>query len=272
MLYGDSMEHYFLPLPPSAKIAKEIGCKHYFTGKPCPYGHVSYRYAGAFACRDCSQNRNEKFRKENPDEYEARKKRCVENRVWDDKARERCKLYRKRNPEKVKKWKRDYRKRNPEAAYASVRQWLDKNPGYTKQKSREQRERDPDGIRQYMREYKKQRLEDDPGFAMSCTVRSILRRTLKATNQRKTNNTVKILGYDGDQLRDHLERHMLPGMTWENYGDEWHIDHTISVAEYIRLGVTDPAVINALSNLMPMWAKDNISKSDGFSLSHPVLE
>lgn len=264
--------NHFLPLPTSQKLAKQLGIKRYFNGRPCPQGHISYRYTASHGCAECAQARNVRFREENPAEYEARKRRAVENREWTAEDSERYRLYRKRNPEKVKQWKRDYRKRNPEAAYASVRQWLDKNPGYTKESSQRQRDRDPDGIRAYMREYRKQRMQDDPDFVMSCKVRDILRRTLLATNQEKNNATSAMLGYTSEDLRRHLERHMLGGMNWDNYGSEWHIDHTVSIAEHIRLGVTDPAIINSLSNLMPMWAEDNMKKSDGFSLSSPVVQ
>jgi len=265
------METHFLPLPDSRNTAIRLRINRYFTGNPCPKGHFSYRYTSSYGCGDCLQERNVDLRENNPDEYERRKRRAVENREWSKKESEASRLYRKRNSEKVKQWKRDYRQRNPDAAYASVRQWLDKNPGYTKEASRRQREKDADGVRDYMRKYKKQRLNDDPDFAMSCKTRDILRRTLITTNQNKDNATAKMLGYNGETLRAHLEKHMLPGMTWENYGIDWHIDHTISVAEYIRLGVKDPAIINALSNLMPMWADDNASKGDSFALSSPVL-
>lgn len=48
-------------------------------------------------------------------------------------------------------------------------------------------------------------------------------------------------------------------MTWENWG-EWHIDHIKPVAQFIREGITCPKQINALSNLRPLWAHDNLSK------------
>lgn len=50
-----------------------------------------------------------------------------------------------------------------------------------------------------------------------------------------------------------------PGMSWDNRG-EWHIDHIKPVCIFIREGETDPAVINALSNLRPLWAEENLSR------------
>lgn len=51
---------------------------------------------------------------------------------------------------------------------------------------------------------------------------------------------------------------------------EWHVDHIIPVSELVRCGVTDPAKINALENLRPMWAKDNMSKGANFALAPPT--
>jgi hypothetical protein len=44
-------------------------------------------------------------------------------------------------------------------------------------------------------------------------------------------------------------------MTWANYGlgrDKWQIDHIRPVSSFDP--TTHPSVVNALSNLRPMWA------------------
>lgn len=75
----------------------------------------------------------------------------------------------------------------------------------------------------------------------------------------KKGRTEDILGYSRDQLVLHLEKQFLKGMSWENKG-EWHIDHIIPIAEHLKNGVTDPAVINCLTNLRPIWADANLRK------------
>lgn len=63
-----------------------------------------------------------------------------------------------------------------------------------------------------------------------------------------------------DQLKTHLEKQFLPGMAWENYG-KWHIDHIRPRRLFDR---TEEGVKASwcLSNLRPLWAADNIRKSD----------
>ena len=72
------------------------------------------------------------------------------------------------------------------------------------------------------------------------------------------------LPYSAEQLRQRLEMNMQAGMTWANYGSEWHIDHKKPVRRFYEQGISDPAIVNALSNLRPMWAADNLKKGSRF--------
>lgn len=58
-------------------------------------------------------------------------------------------------------------------------------------------------------------------------------------------------------------------MTWENYGPVWHIDHEVPLAVH---NYRTPEDIDfkrawAMTNLKPLWGKDNMSK--GAKLSAP---
>lgn len=70
-----------------------------------------------------------------------------------------------------------------------------------------------------------------------------------------------ILGYSSDDLRAHLERQFAKGMSWDNYG-EWHVDHIVPVAsfEFDSADHPDFAACWSLTNLQPLWARDNIAK------------
>lgn len=69
-------------------------------------------------------------------------------------------------------------------------------------------------------------------------------------------------GYSEQELKSHLESLFAKGMSWDNYGFYgWHIDHIKPIKAFAEGGVTDPKVINALSNLQPLWAIDNLRKS-----------
>lgn len=72
-----------------------------------------------------------------------------------------------------------------------------------------------------------------------------------------------MVDYTCAELMDHLERQFLPGMSWDNFGD-WHIDHIIPIASFNFASPDDEEfkVCWALSNLRPLWKKENLSKSD----------
>ncbi len=73
------------------------------------------------------------------------------------------------------------------------------------------------------------------------------------------------LDYTQTELMSHLESSFLPGMSWNNYGrgfGKWSIDHTIPVSRF-ELG-TDLKIVNALSNLKPMWFVENSRKGNRF--------
>lgn len=79
----------------------------------------------------------------------------------------------------------------------------------------------------------------------------------------KTDRTHKLLGYTVDDLKKHLESKFLEGMLWNNYGD-WVVDHIKPIAQFAKEGISDSKTINALSNLQPLWAKDNMKKHDKY--------
>lgn len=68
--------------------------------------------------------------------------------------------------------------------------------------------------------------------------------------------------YTLEELMAHLERQFLPGMTWDNRR-QWHIDHIVPLASFTFTSPDDPEfrAAWALTNVRPLWAKDNIRKS-----------
>jgi len=72
-----------------------------------------------------------------------------------------------------------------------------------------------------------------------------------------------LVGYTVDQLKKHLEKRFILGMSWEHFlAGELHIDHKIPIAAF---NFSKPEDLDfkrcwALKNLQPMWAKENIRK------------
>ena len=92
--------------------AKKKGLKEYYTGKPCPKGHISVRVVSSRTCKIC----------------------------YNESCRKATEKYRKKNPDKIKKYyeenkkyflavQKENRKNNPEKYRKAIRRCIDKNPG-----------------------------------------------------------------------------------------------------------------------------------------------
>jgi hypothetical protein len=78
-------------------------------------------------------------------------------------------------------------------------------------------------------------------------------RTLRATGKRKMIPSAQYLGYD---------KHEFLRVVGAKPSPDHQLDHIVPVVEFIRRGITDPAIINALPNLRFIPAEENRKKSD----------
>ncbi len=76
----------------------------------------------------------------------------------------------------------------------------------------------------------------------------------------------RLVGYTCDDLMRHLESLFLPGMTWENSGREWHIDHIRPRSSFSYSEPSDPEFLEcwSMSNLQPLWKIDNLKKGSKY--------
>ncbi len=88
--------------------ALAAGGKTYFTGKPCPQGHISKRYVISMACVVCDRLRTSAWRLANLERSRLRSAAWYEGHK--EKRRAEAVAYRKTNPEKTRasttKWRR----------------------------------------------------------------------------------------------------------------------------------------------------------------------
>lgn len=112
-----------------------------------------------------------------------------------------------------------------------------------------------------MRRWASEQRSANPKFRLKQAISAYLYWCLKGGKRGR--RAEDILGFSIDELRCHLERQFTSGMTWDNYG-QWHVDHILPVASFSFATPDDPGfrACWALTNLRPLWAKDNIRKSD----------
>jgi hypothetical protein len=86
----------------------------------------------------------------------------------------------------------------------------------------------------------------------------------------KSGHALELLGCSINYFRQHLESQFVEGMNWSNhgqgYGDkdmqEWHIDHIYPLASFDLTKPSEQRIACHWSNQQPMWAKENLEKSD----------
>ncbi len=73
---------------------------------------------------------------------------------------------------------------------------------------------------------------------------------------------VSLTGFTANELMAHLEPMFRDGMTWENYGWFWHVDHKRPMVSFDFSSPSDDAFKQcwSLSNLQPLLAKENLKK------------
>jgi hypothetical protein len=103
-----------------------------------------------------------------------------------------------------------------------------------------------------------ERSKQKPMFRLVQRIRAGLRQSLHGSKQARTE---EMLGYRVADLRKHLERQFLRGMSWNNMG-EWHIDHIVPVSAFNFSSHLDEDFKRcwSLANLRPLWAEDNLRK------------
>lgn len=122
-------------------------------------------------------------------------------------------------------------------------EWERKNPEKAKAKHKKNRDR--------RRSTGKGRLRHSFSSLMSCRL-----------SGKSNKETFKAVSYSLKELMNHLESKFQPGMSWDNYG-KWEVDHCVPDCAFEYTSIKDQSFQDcwALSNLQPLWAKDNKIKN-----------
>jgi hypothetical protein len=112
------------------------------------------------------------------------------------------------------------------------------------------------------RTWRKEWLKKNPSARLAVHQRARIYAALRRGWIKKSANTRDLLGCGYPELRAYLESQFRPGMTWENYGPVWHVDHRKPCASF---DLTDPVQQQACfhhTNLQPLFAEENLKKGD----------
>lgn len=235
--------------------ARKKNMNKFYTGVKCNNGHLSQRYVSDGKCVQCVSERNSK-------RYDAEERRERHQRYYSENAHV-VKDYQMKNREYILNKKKEYRLKNKEEINRKKRKWNKLNKNHI----RKYKERNDVHIREqnqlYYRANKKRiskRVKEyNKKNPLNNFVRSTLRRIERAKGVERIKRAELDVGYTQSEFKKHIETLFKEGMSWNNRS-EWHIGHIKPISVFIKEGVTDLKIINALSNLQPLWAKENMEK------------
>lgn len=101
--------------------------------------------------------------------------------------------------------------------------------------------------------------KNSPLAVMQSRLSRLHRHALAQVGAIKKSPTFEQLGYTVSDFVAHIERQFMSGMNWSNM-KEWQIDHITPISNAKTF--EDVVALNQLSNLRPMWARENNAKKN----------
>ena len=214
-------------------------------------------------CRECNRAYEAEWRAANPEAHKAKVRRWASRNgskieeyreAYRDRRREVDAAWQQANRDKVNEKSRRWRERNREKVSAYNRQYRADNAEFVAAAKRLWNERNPDAVANHGAKRRA-----NPKYKLEATIRSRMHATL--AKGAKSASTFEMLGYSLNDLRAHLERQFICGMSWANFG-KWHVDHILPLSsfEYEAPDCPEFRAAWALSNLRPLWGEENIKK------------
>lgn len=158
---------------------------------------------------------------------------------------QKCAEYRERNREKTREAVRAWRQANPDKDAAAARRWAQANP---------------ERVRETKRQYSARRRRTDLQYRLRGCLRTRLLSALKL--QKATRRTSALaVGCTLEELRAHLEAQFRDGMTWDNHGTVWEIDHIYPLSKIDLSTEEGQRRACHYSNLQPLLVAENRRKA-----------
>lgn len=171
------------------------------------------------------------------------------------------KIYREKNPEDIKEYNKKYYSEHSENSKRRYSEWVKNNYNYRVSYIKKWKDENSENIRNYYR-YK---YHSDKIYKLITNVRGRINQFLKTKKIMKKNKTFEMVGCKPEFLREYIEKKFTIGMSWDIMGKEIHIDHIIPLSS----AKTEDEVLKLChyTNLQPLWAKDNLKKSNKILIS-----
>lgn len=225
----------------SLSEAAAKGLRRYFTGRPCPRGHISERFVSSHGCIACMAERQVEERAKRPQAVAARNAK-----------------YRERYKEARQRATREWRNASHDHLLQYGKTYRAKNKAERNAKARADYYANRERRIEVSVEWVRNHLRTDAQFKLKHNLRARIRVALR--RRQKGGSAIHALGAAIDVVVRHIERMFAPGMNWENWGKKWHLDHIRPLSSF---DLSDPAQFSEAANylnLRPIWKQENLKK------------
>jgi hypothetical protein len=173
--------------------------------------------------------------------------------------------------EKGKEWRKKYDKseiaKETYSRYSKSKKGRDRaKKFYDSEKGQEYHKnyRSREDLKSVRAKYTRDWRNNNPSAKIADNLRRRLNKSIeRGQMNKKSDSTMSLVGCSPKMLIDHLESLFTEGMSWDNYGiDGWHIDHILPCASFDLNDPLQQIKCFHYTNLQPLWALDNIKKSD----------
>jgi hypothetical protein len=204
-------------------------------------------------CKGCKNKTSFNWRINNPSKNQAAQD------IWRAAHPGYSNNWRLSHPERMKELTKKWELKHPEKRSVITAKYREANMEKIKTATKKWRTNNPEVVRA---------IEKRRGTKRRSSLKYRLRQSISggishslhgAKNKQTWESLVK---FTIDQLKCHLEKLFKPGMTWENYGTVWEIDHKIPIAvfNFEKPEDIDFRICWSLKNLQPLECSKNRSK------------
>jgi len=219
-----------------------------------------------YYCKECSQETNKTYYSKNKEYYQLvhnaydlthkqeKHQFYLNNR---DKTLKQVKKYQQDNKDKNRQYQINYRLKNKKDIKNKHKKYYEENKNKLRKKAKEYRDNHTEEINNRYNQRRKNDIEFHILMSLRIRICNAIKRNTKSAS------TKELLGCTVKFLKKHLESQFKENMSWKNHGVHgWHIDHIRPCASFNFTKVKEQRKCFNYKNLQPLWAKDNLIKSD----------
>jgi hypothetical protein len=161
--------------------------------------------------------------------------------------------------------RQDYQK-NREKVLKRCRNYEIENAEKISERKSRYYQRNKERINKRQRKYEKFKYYSDPAYRLAVKTRGRIREYIKKLKVPKRDKSHQFLGCNYQFFKQYIESKFTDGMTWEKFLlGEIHIDHIRPISSFNLFDEAELKKAFHYTNCQPLWARDNLRKSDNWN-------